>query len=293
MRHIKLTSKSLNKDWSMQFMDDSHYDKLIDESVKITKPDGSPLLVLLKKAMDPQITANAWSSLKKINIKTENRSTAAGIEAVGRVKRNGDVSSTSRVPKGWEVVSGIIGSFERTVRSPYAHHCAWNTHHPDKFAVTVPLFQQAASFFKEHVPDRYEAQMEYVRKTNPAWIVPDTAYTTVTVNKNFRTAAHLDAGDLASGFSNMIVIKQGKSLGGHLVLPNWRLAVKLDNLDLVMFDAHEWHGNTPVLKMSKDAVRCTLVCYYREHMHLCGSPEYELNQAKNRKPGQPIYWEKK
>lgn len=87
----------------------------------------------------------------------------------------------------------------------------------------------------------------------------------------------------------MIVIREGQWSGGHLVLPNWRIAVKLDNRDLIMFDAHEFHGNTQIVQLSKKATRCSLVCYYREKMYLCKGADEELQQAKNRKPGQPIF----
>lgn len=291
MRLLKLEKPSLDKDWSMQFMDDSHYDVLLDEDVKVLRPDGSPLLVLLKKAIDPQLAGNAWEILKRVNIRTENRSTASGIVAKPRKKGDGTLSSTTRVPKGWEVISGTIGSFERTVRMPFAHKCAWNAQNPGQFKQIVPMLQQASNLFGKYVPDRFQIQNSFVEKTHANWVVPGTVYTTITVNKNFRTAAHKDAGDLEEGFSNMIVLHQGKFSGANLVLPNWRIAVKLQSLDFVMFDAHEFHGNTALVKHTADAVRCSLVCYYREKMYLCKSSEEELEQAKNRKPGQPIFWE--
>lgn len=277
----------------MQFMDESHYDQLMDEDVSIYKPNGEPLLVLLKQAIDAKQAANAWTALKKVGGKTNNRSTATGIETRHREKLDGTVSGTTQVPNNWAVVSALLGSYERTPRTPYARNCAWNAKNAELFQRTIPMLVQSSELFREWVQQRYEIQMGYINRTDKAWVIPGTAYSTVTVNKNFRTAAHKDAGDLEAGFSNMIVIRQGSMSGGHLVLPNWRIAVKLDNLDLVMFDAHEFHGNTAIAKMSSEAVRCSLVCYYRENMYKCGSPEYELKQAKNRKPGQPIYWEEK
>jgi hypothetical protein len=40
------------------------------------------------------------------------------------------------------------------------------------------------------------------------FIIKDTAFSTVTVNKNFRTAGHYDNGDLKEGFGNLGVISQ-------------------------------------------------------------------------------------
>ena len=289
MKRINLSNQSLNKDWSMQFMDDSHYDTLIDESVEVYQPDGEPLMVLVKNALSKEKIALAWSVLKKYRAITENRSTASGIESQARVKKDGTVSNVHRVPKGWEVESGIIGYFERNPRMPYCHPCSWNDHNPEKFQKIFPLAQEISGKFSELVPKRYAVQQNYCNRTHSDFIIPGTVYTTITVNKNFRTACHLDAGDLAAGFSSMFIIKQGAIRGGNLVLPNWKIGVKLDHNDLIFFNAHEWHGNTQIVNLSKDSVRCSLVLYYREMMEFCMSMKDELDFAKNRKTGEPLY----
>ncbi len=292
MQIIKLSSPSLNKDWSMKFMDYRHYDKLFTETdgdVSIYKPDGSPLAVVLRSALSEENIAQAWAVIKKINSKTSNRSTASGITAVKKKKKDGSLSQVSAVPKGWEVVSAIVGFFERTIRMPYAHACSWNQSNPIAFSKLFPMLRECSCLFKTHVPNRFEVQKKYVDSTHPDWIIPGTVYTTVTVNKNFRTAAHLDVGDLATGFSNMIVIREGLYQGGHLVLPNWKIAFALNTRDIIMFDAHEWHGNTQIVPISKGAMRCSLVLYYREKMVLCQSAEQELRSAKKRKLGDPLF----
>lgn len=289
MRSIKLESPSLNKDWSMQFMDESNYDLLLDEDTIVYKPGGEPLLILLKKAIEPQIAANAWKEIKTINGGNKNRSTAIGIESSPYQKADGTKSSQMLVPKNWQVVSDVIGYMDRSARLPYARSCAWNAKHPDRFERIIPMLQGTAKLFEKYVPDRFQNQQDFCKITDPAWVIPGTVYTTVTVNKNFRTAAHKDAGDLREGFSNMIVIKEGASVGGHLVLPDWRIAVKLDSLDFVMFDAHEFHGNTQILRLSPKSVRCSLVLYFRERLQLCKDPHTELMRAKNKKPGEPLY----
>jgi hypothetical protein len=293
VKFIKLSSQPLNKTWEKHFVDDTDYDVLYDEDVYVEKPNGQPLMCLLKGALDPAKISSAWSVLKKWNPVTENRSTASGIESEQRVKKDGTLSSTTRVPRGWEVISGIVGYFERTVRMPYCHECAWNLKHPEKFAKTLPLFQQVSQLFEQHVPNRFEIQKQFAEKTSKDFMIPGTVFTTVTLNKNFRTACHLDAGDLEAGFSAMSVLKEGILKGGNLVLPNWKTGVKLDHGDVIFFDAHEWHGNTQIVPISKGAVRCSMVHYYREKMLGCKSHEEELEIVKNRKPGDPLFPETK
>lgn len=289
MKSIKLKQSSLNKDWSKNFMDERHYDVLFSEDVRVFKPDGSPLLVLLKGVLKPDLISQAWDCLKKVNGRTENRTVASGIGLENRKKQDGTLSKTFSVPKGWEVHSAILGNFERTIRMPYAHECSWNAAFPHLFRKTWPLLEQCSGVFKDQVTDRYLVQKGFCDRTNPDWVIPGTVYTTITVNKNFRTAAHMDAGDLVAGFSNMAVLKEGLQKGGDLVLPNWRIAAQLDHGDLILFDAHEFHGNTQHVPISKDAVRCSIVMYYREKMVHCKSAKDELKIAKNRKPGDPMF----
>lgn len=289
MKRIKLDQQPQNKDWSMQFVDDNHYDVVFDEDVTIWKPNGQPLMVLLKNALSRESVSTAWSVLKGFNPVTENRGTASGTEAVKRTKINGEKSQTTRVPKGWEVGSGIIGFFERIPRFPYTHACAWNQNNPEKFSSLFPMVSEVSKLFQTHIPDRHRVQQGFVDRTCKDYVIPDSVFTTLTVNKNFRTACHKDVGDLTEGFSCMSIIRQGKYRGGRLVLPDWKIAAELDTFDVIMFDAHEFHGNTQIVPLTKDAIRCSVVYYYREKMVHSLPPAQELEWAKNRKPGEPLY----
>ena len=273
-------------------MDKSHFDLCVSEDCHIQRPDGSTLLILLKNPFTKGSLESARPIVKKIKQKTENRSTASGIHAKGRVKLDGTVSKTSRVPKGWEVMSGLIGYFERTVRFPYCHACSWNQENPEKFSKLYPFLKEASFQFSKYAPERFAVQKQYCQKLHHEFVIPETVYTTVTVNHNFRTACHLDAGDLKSGFSNLICLREGSYAGGELVLPNWRIAVDLHDGDMIIFDPHEWHGNCQIIPLSKKYLRTTLVCYFREQMQFCKSMKEELEMAKNRKLGDPLFPEK-
>jgi len=289
VRHIQLQSRHNDEDWKMRFVDKTDYDELFDEDVFVRKPNGDPLCVILKNVIPKETNALAWSVLKNYNVKTENRSIASGIEAEPRKKMDGTYSKTTRVPKGWEVVSGIIGFFERSVRFPYGHACAWNDQHPEKFARVIPLCEKVNELYKQYVPERWNYQKSVCDRTPKDYIVGDTVFTTITVNMNFRTSCHKDAGDLADGFSCLSVIRQGAYTGGHLVFPNYRIAAELRTGDLILFDPHEYHGNTQIVPLSPDAKRCSLVYYFRDKIQHCGPMKDELERAKNRKPGDPLY----
>lgn len=289
MQLIQLKTKANETDWSMQFVDENNYDELYDSNVKVLKPDGSPLLCLMKRSLSRESVGSAWSVLKKLNMKTENRSVSSGITARKRVREDGTLSQTSTVPRNWAVKSGIVGYFERTPRMPFAHACSWNENNPDKFKKLYPMVDEVNKIFQQTVRDRWDVQKSFADQTHPDWLINGSVFTTLTINKNFRTACHKDAGDLEAGFSCLSVIKEGTYTGGHLVLPNWRIAVKLDSYDLVLFDAHEFHGNTQIVQLSKNAQRCSIVYYYREKIIGCKSAKEELEFAKNRKEGDHLF----
>jgi hypothetical protein len=119
--------------------------------------------------------------------------------------------------------------------------------------------------------------MEAAKKLDSRFLVPETPFTTITVNKTFRTAAHYDAGDLTSGLSNLLVLSNnGNYTGGYLIAPEYRVAVNVRPGDLLLINNHEvMHGNTPIVLGDEEAERISLVCYFREKMLELGSKEYE------------------
>ena len=104
----------------------------------------------------------------------------------------------------------------------------------------------------------------------------------MTVNKNWQTAVHQDAGDFPDGLGNLTVLEAGDYTGGYFCLPQYRVAVDVRNYDCLLADVHTWHGNTPIIpvKPGRRFVRLSLVMYYRNDMIFCGSVEEELARAK-------------
>ena len=175
------------------------------------------------------------------------------------------------------VFSGIAGWFDRYPRIPYGRSTAYTQHSYDKFKLAFPFLQTLDRGFAELLPTRHAAQREAADKIDPAFLVPETVFTTITVNKTFRTAAHRDAGDFSNGLSNLLVLSNnGNFTGGYLILPEVRIAVNVRPGDLLLVNNHEYiHGNTPIEMQDEVAERVSLVCYLREKMLELGSKEYE------------------
>lgn len=177
---------------------------------------------------------------------------------------------------GSAVNSGIAGWFDRYPRIPYGRATSYTRDNFEKFQMSYPFLQNLSEGFKNLLPERYAAQMAAANKLDPRFLVPGTPFTTVTVNKTFRTAAHRDAGDLNEGLSNLLTLSNdGRYTGGYLIAPEYRIAVNVRPGDLLLINNHEvMHGNTPII-CEEGSERVSLVVYFREKMLELGSYEYE------------------
>lgn len=246
---------------------------LLAGSCRVLKPDGELLCLYLKEALPAEVVSpEVREVLSRIRMQKDNRQLASGSQTVrvGKQKRRRPVMSN--------VVGAIQSADGRNYRCRLTQ---WTGKHLPEYQLLWPLCRAIADLFREHVPDRYRVQAEHAARTRPEWVIPGTPFTTLTVNNSFATGVHKDAGDLASGFSCLAVLRRGDYRGGILTFPEYRVGVDLQDRDVLLMDAHgEWHGNTE-LELGPDAERLSLVAYFREKMVHCGSPEAELAKHKS------------
>jgi hypothetical protein len=173
-------------------------------------------------------------------------------------------------------MSGVAGWYDRYPRIPYGRATSYTEKNFEKFKGCYPFMQSLNKGFKDLLPWRWANQKEAADNLDPRFLVPETVFTTITVNKSFRTACHRDAGDLNKGLSNLLVLGDGEYTGGYLVFPQIRVAVNVRPGDLLLVNNHEViHGNTPIILNHENAERISIVCYFREKMLELKSWEYE------------------
>ncbi|ESL11269.1 SNF2 DNA repair protein [Trypanosoma rangeli SC58] len=90
----------------------------------------------------------------------------------------------------------------------------------------------------------------------------NTVFSTMTVNRNFRTAVHTDKGDFRSGLAALCVI-DGVFDGCHLAIKALGKAFRLEVGDVLFFDSSLEHGNTEVHNFDYCWKRVSVVCYLR------------------------------
>ena len=163
----------------------------------------------------------------------------------------------------------------------------------NKYNEGLQFIQKIDKLYKKLTPDAYENQYNRaMQKSHLA--IPKTSFSTITINRNFRTALHRDAGDYKEGFGNLCVLEQGKYHGGYTVFPQFGVAVDARHGDFLSMDVHQWHSNTEIYETNEDKeynktvisdfkdnpevgtaglykkyTRLSFVCYLREKLIHC------------------------
>jgi hypothetical protein len=253
------------------YANSSHYDYVVDDDTVVLTPNGEVLAVLVAGVISSRARRRSYKHLSTIYGMPSNRATAVyrGSSLPRIRKRDALLSRTRQVPhavlellKAKGVRADVLGSLDATPRIRRCRLSAWSLKNPEVLRGVRKLVQEVDDVFKVWIPDRATAQLAVVQQA-PGWQVHGTAFTTITVNRNFRTAYHTDRGDLKAGFSCLTTL--GKFSGGLLVIPRYRVAFDTKPGSVLMMDAHEFHGNTQI---TGDRVACVLYC--REKIAKCG-----------------------
>lgn len=269
----------------------------------IYKPDGKRLLVLRRGAITSAALEAAWDFMYGCrHIETSNRALYAGnigdrvperFKARGKDsyivrgsiirfrKKDGSLSQTNYA---LPVRSAVAGSIDRYPRMPFCRHTEIVTKRAEEWGRCLPFIQEVAEVLRQSVPDRYAAQLQVARETHPAWVLPGTPFTTVTVNNTVAGAYHYDKGDFKPGFGVMVVFRRGQYRGGDLVFPEYGVSADLQHGDVILFDSHELHGNVPFFETegveNEDWIRISMVFYFRQKMRECLAPAAEIARAR-------------
>lgn len=286
---FKVADSVLERDVVARTLDERDYDMLLNPGggpVLVYMPDNRPLCCYLPGVLkDVMEEVDAYRILHPLHRSmSNNRGMASGTKRIERGAGGGTRSDAMNVS------SVILGAFEQSGVYRYCRMTEWTGRNLPEWQSLAPLFRVIARHLEERVTERYNVQMDMARKTDAGWVVPGTPFTSITVNNSYPTGTHRDDGDLEEGFSTIAVIRRGDYEGGKLVFPQYRVAVDLQDGDLLLMDAHQWHGNTRMTCSCGERIqnkfcsycgaeRISIVSYYRTRMADCGSPEEEYERA--------------
>lgn len=264
-----------------KFLTDNDYDLVIDHDADGYDLHGNLLFRFRRNVIPFDTLKLGYESFKDSIQSTTSRGAASG-GSFKRVRNDGSISNTT---VGHPVDSGNVGFMDASAMIHYCRKTAFAREYFDKFTAGLPFVQFVDHMYAQLCPRHYARQFAIARGTNQNYRIGETAFTTVTVNRNFVTAVHQDSGDFRQGFGNLSVYREGAYEGGYFCLPEYRVAIDMQNTDLLFVDVHRWHGNTPIRNESPDWLRISFVMYYREYMYRCRAPKEELAYIKNKELG--------
>ena len=307
----KIISDQQIKTMEGTWINDSYIKKngLINTDSDIILRDGNKEIIIAKfrkNILNKNLCHLAWDNYRKAATPSRGRGASAGPIDVNntywkkRIPTNTSKWSTGYMVNGKlskmkvnnQVASNVLGYYEST---PFMKLPSRMTNYTrtkfDKFQKGLPFIKEMSDKYKRLVPDIFNKQNLRASKRNYLKI-PDTAFSSVTVNRNFRTALHVDSGNFNGGMAVMTVLERGKYSGGYTVFPQYGIGFDVRNGDLlVMENCNTWHANTEIKEtknqkkynekmkdifkdnsevgtagLDKKYTRLTFVCYLREKL---------------------------
>jgi hypothetical protein len=297
------------------YFDEAAITTIIDHDADvygITADGKRQLLAKFRKGVfSKEITDLAWSAFHRAASASRNRGAAAGpIDTKSEYwKRRDPVKidkwsahymqdgKISHMRVNNNVLSSVLGYFEST---PFmglpCRLTSYTQQYFNRYLQGIPYLEAVSNQFKRLFPGPYAKQLAAVKATG-GYQIGDTAFSSLTINRNFRTAMHKDAGDFKQGFGNLTVVERGAYHGGYTLFPQYGIGFDVRTGDFLGMDVHEWHCNTQMYETPEDKelnkqlplifkktaaivhgtdvpyTRISFVCYLREKLDDCDPSE--------------------
>lgn len=227
-----------------------------------------------------QVNSEYWKKRKPVEIKGWSALDANG----GKMRVNNNVYSS------------VLGYFEQTAFMGLpCRLTSYTQKYFEYFKQGVPFLKEIDNCFKVLIPENHKKQFDRASQ-QPKYQIEGTAFSSITLNRNFRTALHKDDGDFKEGFGNLTVLEYGQYSGGATCFPRFGIGFNVRTGDFLAMDVHEWHCNnemtetsaqkeynkslpkifsnslsTGTLGQEKPFTRISFVCYLREKLVSCKS----------------------
>lgn len=156
--------------------------------------------------------------------------------------------------------------------------------YPGAHNTFIRYAREATKIYRQFVPSACAEQEALLAKeVRSEWRIPETVFTSGIVNYNNPLRYHTDSGNFPGTWNAMYALTFD-CLGGHLVLPEYRLAFSFHRPAFIIFPAQDvMHGVTPLRPRSTSAYRYSVVYYALRNMCKCLSPEAEVERIQKLK----------
>tara|TARA_R110001592_G_scaffold362310_1_gene675722 strand:+ start:2887 stop:4494 length:1608 start_codon:yes stop_codon:yes gene_type:complete len=302
-----------------KYLDDSHYSFVVSGDCDCYDAETGDLLFRFRKnPFTEDLLKTGWDNCKHLAKASRGRGASAGpidpeavywkkrkiywqnkwsAKYIVKDKKTGEEKESSMKVNN-EVASNPIGFYGKTkglgcdLPCRLTHYTKQNM---NNYAESQIYFQKISDMYRDLLPEKYNEQRERALKNE--YHIPGTAFSTITINRNFRTAVHQDKGDFG-GWASLTVLEENKYHGGLFVLPKYDIAIDMRHGDYLLCDVHQYHGNTELYETEEDKeyndkypqetykdnlevgvlglnnrfTRLSFVCYLREDLIKCSKP---------------------
>jgi hypothetical protein len=255
--------------------DGSIIEKNSDGYYKNSKGVLKVLFKFRKKQISQELQDLAINTfLRESKKKHSNRGTAAGISSDGNARHYTQTGQN----EGNYIASNISGYYDRPLREHKGilgtniacRTTAFTNRNKELWEQGLPFIKMCSKLYKQYSPQEYSIQKKEWNSIKQELRIPQSVFTTITSNYNWRTACHCDSGDFSDGLGNLIVVGNN-FIGGYLGFPQFKVLIKIEPGDILLMDVHQWHCNTPIKIIKDNGFRISFVMYIREDMKKCSS----------------------
>ena len=177
--------------------------------------------------------------------------------------------STRKYKLNNPVHSNLVGyyekplvNFKKTIKTqPKCRQTQFSARHKELYRNIIPYMERISNEMAKKLPHHYGKQNQFIEKHRER--IGNSCYSTITINKNFRTAIHIDKGDFKDGIGT--ITTAGNFTGGEFCLVDYKVAINIKPNDLLFVNVHKHHGNLPF-----EGTRYSMVSYVRENIKKCG-----------------------
>ena len=292
-----------------QYLDDEWIHHIIDYDCNIYE-EGTDILICAFRKRRLKKSHIAWEHFKDLSVAARGRGAAAGpIDPSSTYWKKRTLHKTNGFKTGYlkpdgtpskmsvnnQVSSTPIGYFEKQKNLGIDKPCRLTYHTTQslsKYEAGIPYIQEIDKWYQKLHPTHYKNQLARA-DLQPNYKIADTAFSTVTMNRNFRTGLHKDAGDWG-GYAMLSVLEYGKYNGGLFTIPAFGIGIDVRKNDVLCGKVSEYHSNTQIwttpeqdtynasiprafkkdttvgtLGLDQDYARISFVSYLREKLIHC------------------------
>jgi hypothetical protein len=259
-----------------------HFDHIIDQHESTgyfinDKGETDVLFILLKNVISDdliQLSQDCFGKFAKQY--TRNRGMAGGVQENGKARFLHDGQSYS----AQKMKSNVVGYYDNPLRTHkklfknnvVCRQTAFTLHKGDLWRRSYPFIQRVSSLYKQYGGQYYQNQQAEYDRILDELKIPQTVFSSITLNHNFRTATHVDANDFREGLG--VLCFAGQFEGGMFGFPEYKVCINVQQGDILLCNVHESHCNTEI---HEDDDRLSFVFYIRQSMSKCRT-EHEMIQ---------------